>query len=100
MAVIKRFSTVRQGGIVFTGNTLGLAPAVSSSGGFAGSIAVFTFLDTSLQVSGFPAGTTFVPDSVKLDYIAQPGLNPETGFAVKNLNPGESTVVEFTVTVN
>lgn len=47
-----------------------------------------------------PAGTTFVPDSVKLDYIAQPGLNPETGFAVKNLNPGESTVVEFTVTVN
>lgn len=58
MAVIKRFSTVRQGGIVFTGNTLGLAPAVSSSGGFAGSIAVFTSLDASLQVSGFPAGTT------------------------------------------
>lgn len=28
MAIIKRFSTVRQGGVVFAGNTLGLAPAV------------------------------------------------------------------------
>ena len=79
MAVIKRFSTVRQGGIVFTGNTLGLAPAVSSSGGFAGSIAVFTSLDTSLQVSGFPAGTT-------LDYTKNGSA------AVLNL-PADATVI-------
>lgn len=58
MAVIKRFSTVRQGGTVFTGNTLGLAPAVQSGGSYAGSATVFTSLDTSLQVSGYPKGTT------------------------------------------
>lgn len=58
MSVIKRFSTVRQGGIAFTGNTAGLAPVNATSGQFAGSIAVFTSLDTSLQVSGYPAGTT------------------------------------------
>lgn len=58
MAIIKRFSTVRQGGVVFAGNTLGLAPAVGGGGGFAGSAAVFASLDTSLQVSGYPKGTT------------------------------------------
>lgn len=58
MAIIRRFSTVRQGGIVFTGNTLGLAPATASGGGYAGSAAVFTSLDTSLQVAGYPKGTT------------------------------------------
>lgn len=58
MAIIKRFSTVRQGGTVFAGNTLGLAPATTSGGGYLGSIAVFTSLDTSLQVTGYPKGTT------------------------------------------
>lgn len=58
MAVIKRFSTVRQGGTVFTGNTLGLAPAVQSGGSYAGSATAFTSLDTSLQVAGYPKGTT------------------------------------------
>lgn len=58
MAIIKRFSTIRQGSVVFTGNTAGLAPVNATSGQFAGSIAVFTSLDTSLQVSGYPAGTT------------------------------------------
>ena len=37
MAIIKRFSTVKQGGVVFAGNTLGLALAVGGGGGFAGS---------------------------------------------------------------
>lgn len=58
MAIIRRFSTVRQGGIVFTGNTLGLVPSFQSGGVYAGSIAVFTSLDASLQVSGYPKGTT------------------------------------------
>lgn len=47
MAIIKRFSTVRQGGVVFAGNTLGLAPAVGGGGGFAGSawgFPLFSFL--------------------------------------------------------
>lgn len=57
MAIIQRFSTIGRGGIIFTGNTAGLAPVNASGGQFAGSIAVFTSLDTGLQVAGYPAGT-------------------------------------------
>lgn len=58
MAIIRRFSTIRQGGIVFTGNTAGLSPVNATGGQIAGSIAVFTSLNTALQVAGYPAGTT------------------------------------------
>lgn len=58
MAIIQRFSTIRRGGIIFAGNTAGLAPVNASSGQYAGSIAVFTSLDTGLQVARYPAGTT------------------------------------------
>lgn len=32
MAIIQRFSTIRRGGIIFTGNTAGLAPMNATSG--------------------------------------------------------------------
>ena len=57
MAIIRRFSTIRQGGIVFTGNTAGLSPVNATGGQIAGSIAVFTSLNTALQVAGYPAVT-------------------------------------------
>lgn len=47
-----------------------------------------------------PAGTTFVPDSVKIDGVIQPGLNPQTGFNLNNLAVGANVVVEFDVKVN
>ncbi len=47
-----------------------------------------------------PAGTTFVLNSVKINGVAQPGLNPQTGFAIPDLAVGQNTVVEFDVTVN
>lgn len=58
MAFIKRFSTIERGGIVFTGNTLGLSKLSNSiSAGVQGSIGAFTSLNNT-QVSNFPVGTT------------------------------------------
>lgn len=59
MPFIQRYSDVKKGGIVFTGNTLGLSKAPNqTSPGTEGSIGAFTSLDPSLQVGSFPAGTT------------------------------------------
>ncbi len=59
MPIIERYSAIKNGGIVFTGNTLGLSKAANAaSPGRLGSIGAFISRDTSLQVSAFPAGTT------------------------------------------
>ena len=59
MAFVKRFSTIRRGGISFIGNTLGLSKFSNlNSAGLLGSIGAFTSLDTSLKVNDFPFGTT------------------------------------------
>ena len=59
MAFIKRYSDIRRGGIVFTGNTLGLSKLTNAtSAGVQGSIGAFTSLNPALQVSNFPLGTT------------------------------------------
>lgn len=101
MSFINRYSDIRRGGIVFTGNTLGLSKLTNANrAGVQGSIGAFTALDNSLQVNDFPTGTTFVANSVKIDGISQPGSNPAVGFALPNLAVGASTVVEFDVTVN
>lgn len=59
MPFVQRYSNVEKGGIVFTGNTLGLSKAPNQlEPGTDGSIGAFISLDTSLQVGSFPAGTT------------------------------------------
>ena len=59
MPFIQRYSDVKKGGIVFTGNTLGLSKASNQNApGTEGSIGAFTSLNTALQVSTFPMGTT------------------------------------------
>ena len=80
MPFIQRYSDVKKGGIVFTGNTLGLSKAPNQNApGTTGSIGAFTSLNPALQVGTFPAGTT-------LDYT-QNGSR-----AVLNL-PAGSTVL-------
>ena len=80
MPFIQRYSDVKKGGIVFTGNTLGLSKASNQNApGTEGSIGAFTSLNPALQVGTFPAGTT-------LDYT-QNGSR-----AVLNL-PAGSTVL-------
>ncbi len=80
MPFVQRYSDVKNGGVVFTGNTLGLSKAPNqNAAGVTGSIGAFTSLNTALQVNTFPAGTT-------LDYT-QNGSR-----AVLNL-PAGSTVL-------
>jgi len=47
-----------------------------------------------------PAGTTFVSGSVKINNVAYPAYDPETGFDLPDLAAGESVTVEFDVKVN
>ncbi len=47
-----------------------------------------------------PAGTTFVSNSVKLNGASFSAYNPEDGFAIPGLAPGEVLTVEFDVKVN
>ena len=59
MPFIQRYSDVKKGGIVFTGNTLGLSKATNQNApGTLGSIGTVTSLTNALQVGTFPAGTT------------------------------------------
>ncbi|MDE6585865.1 MAG: DUF11 domain-containing protein [Clostridia bacterium] len=59
MPFIQRYSDVKKGGIVFTGNTLGLSKAANQNApGTEGSIGAFTSLNAALQVGTFPEGTT------------------------------------------
>ena len=59
MPFVQRFSDVKEGGIVFTGNTLGLSKRTNQNlSGTLGSIGAFTSLNNMLQVATFPLGTT------------------------------------------
>ncbi|EJQ46403.1 hypothetical protein IEE_01902 [Bacillus cereus BAG5X1-1] len=58
MPFMNRFTTTVTGAVTFTGNTLGLSPTSPAPGNNFGTINVFTTVNTSLQVPGFPVGTT------------------------------------------
>lgn len=59
MPFTQRYSNIKNGGILFLGNTLGLSKAPNSlSAGTLGSIGAFVSTDNSLQVGNFPSGTT------------------------------------------
>lgn len=60
MPFIKRYSNVKKGAVVFTGNTLGLSKAANANApGTEGSIGAFISTDENLKAGNFPAGTTF-----------------------------------------
>lgn len=46
-----------------------------------------------------PSGTTFVPNSVKIDGATQSGVNPQTGVTIGTVAPGATVAVEFRVVV-
>ena len=75
MPILQRYFNIKHGGIVFIGNTLGLSKAANANApGLLGSIGAFTSTDTSLQVNGFPMGTTL--DYTKNSSAAQLSLPP------------------------
>ena len=47
-----------------------------------------------------PPGTTFIPNSVTINNVAQPGVNPVTGISVGTVNPGETVTVTFQIQIN
>ena len=58
-AYVKRYTTIANGGMTYTGNTLGLSKATGSNQpGTNGSIGAFITTDTALKVGTFPSGTT------------------------------------------
>lgn len=59
MPFILRFNTTMNGGMTFTGNTLGLNKVTNQNNqGNTGSIGAFSTLNTSVRVGNFPLGTT------------------------------------------
>lgn len=47
-----------------------------------------------------PAGTTFVPDSVTINGVLQPGVNPENGIPIETIPPNSSKTILFQVQTN
>lgn len=47
-----------------------------------------------------PAGTTFVPDSVTINGILQPGVNPENGILIETIPSNSSKTILFQVQTN
>ena len=45
-------------------------------------------------------GASHEPGSVKIDGVAYPAYNPQTGFSLPDLAEGEEVKVEFDVSVN
>lgn len=47
-----------------------------------------------------PVGTTFVPNSVKFDGVAQNGLDPQVGFVLPSIASSDNIIISFSVTVD
>ncbi|MCM3749313.1 hypothetical protein M3223_18300 [Paenibacillus pasadenensis] len=56
-------------------------------------------IDNVLLVDPIPAGTAFVPGSVTVNGVPQPGASPSTGVAIGTIAAGDSVTVTFQVTV-
>ena len=74
------------------GDILHYTTVITNTGSLLKSNIVFT--------DPIPVGTSFVAGSVKINGIAYPAYNPQTGFALAALASGESVTVEFDVEVN
>lgn len=78
--------------VAIKGETLHYTSKITNSGTLPKTNLLFT--------DDIPVGTTFIPNSVKINNSPQVGLNPQTGFALPNLAVGDSVTVEFDVLVN
>lgn len=78
--------------VAVKGDTLHYTSVITNAGTTEKTDLVFT--------DPIPADTTFVPFSVKVNGVVIATHNPQTGFDLPDLDPGESVTVEFDVTVN
>ncbi|MDE6188780.1 MAG: DUF11 domain-containing protein [Clostridia bacterium] len=79
-------------GLAVKGDNLHYTTVITNTGTLAKTNLVFT--------DAIPAGTTFVAGSVKINSVAYPAYNPQTGYALPDLAAGEAVTTEFDVTVN
>ncbi|MHB1405692.1 MAG: DUF7507 domain-containing protein [Desulfitobacteriaceae bacterium] len=82
-SVDKAFATI--------GDTLTYTTIITNTGNVTATNVLFT--DAS------PAGTSFVPGSVTIGGVPQPGLNPSIGFNLGSILPGSSVIVIFEVQI-
>ncbi|MDN3506887.1 MAG: hypothetical protein P0S96_06625 [Simkaniaceae bacterium] len=75
--VHRHTAAAQRGGMTFTGNTLGLSKQRNENrAGTSDAIGAYTTVDTSLQVSNFPPGTTL--DYTKNSSSASLGIPPDS----------------------
>ncbi|KPV48279.1 hypothetical protein SE17_38930, partial [Kouleothrix aurantiaca] len=76
----------------FAGDTLTYSVRVENQGTATALNVLFT--DTP------PAGTSFIPNSLTIDAVAQPGANPAAGVPLGNITEGTAKIVSFKVRVD
>ncbi|MBJ8103255.1 MULTISPECIES: beta strand repeat-containing protein [Bacillus cereus group] len=54
----------------------------------------------TIFTDSIPAGTTFVPDSVTVNGVLQPGVNPESGIPIGTISANSSKTILFQVQTN
>jgi len=54
----------------------------------------------TIFTDSIPAGTTFVPDSVTVNGVLQPGVNPESGIPIGTISSNSSKTILFQVQTN
>ncbi|MDR6553246.1 hypothetical protein [Paenibacillus qinlingensis] len=72
------------------GDTIIYSLTLTNSGNLSADATVF---------DSIPAGTAFVPNSVIIDGVSQPGVNPSTGINAGAIAPGDSVDVLITLEV-
>ncbi|WOA65054.1 cell surface protein [Bacillus mycoides] len=77
--------------IVSVGDTITYTTTITNTGNTAATNITFT--------SAIPASTTFIPNSVTVNGVQQPGAQPALGVNLPNIAPGETVTVTFQVNV-
>lgn len=77
---------------VVSGQTITFTNTITNEGNMTNTNIVF--------YDPIPEGTTFVQHSVKIDGVNKDEFDPQVGFALDDLNAGQSTTITFDVLVN
>ncbi|EJS75061.1 DUF7507 domain-containing protein [Bacillus cereus] len=77
--------------IISVGDTVTYTTTITNKGNTSATNITFT--------SAIPSSTTFIPNSVTINGVQQPGAQPALGVNIPNIAPGETVTVTFQVNV-